>query len=299
MKNSLLFFGVLIFAAGCGSAKSPAPDYGPTPEQRADTVEQVEQQQISDAERAANNRMGFDVLALMHNRTDAKAIGRRIKPGTPIGVLDYTFGTDIQHVRDLLSGGRVGVLRVHLINAVCARNRRCQPSDGVAYRKDSKGLDRAIRNGEADSQVRNRVRVFKLLFDEFHVPTWISPLLEHDQSQEAWVHLGRLIKEEWPVVRLVNSPHSGYGGNALGALIEHHGSTPSRDNMSSLDGDDLYSLGSSGRQRWRDRTRGEIATLSWTQQANCLGSGKWVAPLKRTNCLTARSFEKMYSQTYN
>lgn len=289
MKRTWLIALVLF---GCSVKKEPA---GPTVEQRQEIIQQLDHLNASVKNGSTNLRIGEDYLALLHPRADGATFAQEIRPGSQIGVLDYTFGVDTHNLELALASHHVARARVHLINAVCARNRRCRPEDGIANGLDSRGLDRAIREGKADKQIRSRTAVFRGLSERYGVPIMISPLLEHDQGKEAWLHAATVIRQVWPGVQLINSPHTGYDGRPMGAWLERHGDRPNGD-VSSLDGDDLYDI---SRSAWRDRTKRERYTLSWTKKANCLGSGPWIAPSKRKDCLRGEELKRWIRDTYN
>ena len=177
-------------------------------------------------------KIGFDFLGLAHPKYPVKELIEALPNNIPIGYLDYSFGKDTKNLEALLASGKVIAVRVHLINAVCCRNKNCCSPDWIG---DKDKLDKAINAGSLDERITLQMFTFsKLVADYPKVKWFFSPLLEHDQSEEAWKRIASMILFALPKAQLVNCPHSGWKGTYRGSILETHDAS-SRGYCSSLD----------------------------------------------------------------
>lgn len=243
-------------------------------------------------------KIGFDALALLSPKFPVKKFVAEIPSGVPIGVLDTSFGTNLKNLETVLTSGKVVAVRVQLINAVCCRNTNCCSPD---FKGNSKDLEKAILAGKLDARIRQRVAAYYELNTHYpQVQFYISPLLEHNQSEAAYKHVADLVKEVWPYVWLVNNPHSGWKGSYRGSIRETH-SADSKGKCSSLDGHKkgkgILGMNSSERNAWRKATRKHEYVLSWCNELNLRASGPRVCPLKRKDNLS-RKMKEVVTKTY-
>lgn len=238
--------------------------------------------------------IGHDHLALQQQNYKPRIAARVLGQGTPVGSLDYTFGTDTSPVRDMLSRVSPSYYRVHLIDTVCVRNRNCGPYSIVAgYTVQS--LDAAIKahNPKILKFVSDRSLIYKNLFKDFPdtVPL-ISPALEHNLSLESYRILADAVLGVWRKVQLVNNGMSGNKTERYkGAWIEDHGATPRADaDITSLDGTDATDITIVA---WLKRTAQMKIRFLWTRGYNCRTQGEFVDPRKRTACSNEVQLELM------
>lgn len=243
-------------------------------------------------------RIGYDFIGLLHPAYPMAKVLQYLPDQVPIGFLDYSFSKDPANLITLLDSGKVTAGRLTLINSVCARNVNCCKPD---WQGDKHQLDKAIRAGKFDARVRERTTLYSGIFASYNLKPSISPLLEHDQSEQAWKRLADIILEVVPEVQLVNCPMSGWNGSYRHSIRETHDAS-SDGRCSSLDGvkDGAGILGMSPSERsaWRNKTKNHRYVLSWCNPMSLRASGPRICPLKRKDNLSA-VWKEIVQKTYN
>jgi len=253
-------------------------------------VPQETQQQVVTRSSINERTLCDDHLALLHSKYDAKGAAAVHIAGNCIGVLDYTFSASIANLRTFLSNADVSAVRIHIINNTCVRNRNCGKYE-IGYGYTLASLNSAIL--KKDSKILNflkeRVALYKKFFQsEFpNTPVYISPILEHNLSKEAWRILADTTHDVW-LVGLVNNPMGGVAGEVYReARLEDHGNK----NLSktsvfvSTDGVEIMDIDS---VKYANDTASKKQTHRWSRRNNCRDQGPWKDPRARTSCLTAR-----------
>lgn len=241
-------------------------------------------------------KIGFDCLGLLSPKFPVDKFIKAIPNGVPIGVLDYSFGTDLTNLKKVLESGKVTAVRVHLVNAVCCRNRNCCSPD---FKGDSRQLEKAILAGKFDDRVGRRTQDFESLLTIHDIKAYYSALLEHDQGEKACKRLMDVV-DEAGAEHFINNPHSGWKGRYKDSLLETHNSS-SNGQCSSLDGQKegkgILGMSLAERKGWRAKTKKHEYVLSWCNELNLRGSGPRICPLKRKDNLS-RKLKEIVSKTY-
>lgn len=247
-------------------------------------------------------RLGFDVLGLLSPHTDAAGIAAGLPPNSLVGFLDTSFGTGLSNLETVLLSNRVTALRIHLLNAVCVRNRNCGPSDGVAFGKSPEQFTRAVGTLElgVTQNIDSRAKVFAEVHRNFPcVKFYVSPLLEHDEDEPTVDQLFRYVRAAFPYATIVNSPFSGSRRTSADLLELHgtnHGGNPGAN---SLDGESIRGLSQLQRDAWRQRNAAATYVLSWLPEGNCRpANGAFIPIDQRTECLTKALFMEQLRLTY-
>lgn len=217
-----------------------------------------------------------------------------IKEGTPLGTLDWTFGTGTKKLEDWLSKVHPKYWRIHLLNGPCVRAGNCGPYEPV-FGYSVASLDLAIRQRTPKliKHVRDRVKIYKELSIKFPDTVFlVSPILEHNLSDAAWRVLADVVKNNWPEVRLVNNPMNPSGERYRGAWIEGHGQEGRLDaELNSLDGDSASDIDI---QKWKERFPNvKILFVHDRLYNGRLASGAWVDPRIRKAFPKTFQFEEL------
>lgn len=239
--------------------------------------------------------LGLDVLALQHPLFNIQALLDETPKHYSIGFLDFTFGTSLKPVEDVLEHIKPKYLRVHLLNGSCVFNQNCgtySPVENYTF----KSLTEELLEGKATgvlNHLTNRTIIYCSLAKQFPKTKFLlSPMLEHRLSQEAWVILADTVLKTCPDIQIVNNWHDGFGERYKGAFVELHGevSTGMNEDINSLDGDDIFEIDVLD---WLERTKTNLITFAWTEKFNCREPGNFIDPRYRTFCPTAGDFKKV------
>jgi hypothetical protein len=191
----------------------------------------------------------FDLLALLYPKFPVEEAVEELPPGSRVGVLDWTFGTNPDPVRRLQASGKVTSFRIHLINGPGYNNRALgsyEPHHGL-------NLNKALesRHYKVINHLTSRA---KLWCDLVTVDLVLSPVLEFERlSNKAQQNAVDAVKEGCPRARILLNPR--LGTKPLPKYqIEHHGKNPPYCNgcSNSLDGDDAVDIDI---ERWKRATR--------------------------------------------
>lgn len=229
---------------------------------------------------------GQDYLALQQKNFNAFKAGESLKCCDATGNLDWTFGSDMQPVEQILLA-KPKFHRVHFFNGACIRGGNCGPYE-ISRGYNVATWDKAIRNKNAKilTHLKNRVVLYRDACNR-HPDTkcLASPELEHNLSKKAYRVLADTILDVWPSVQLVNSPVGGIQIESYrGAWIERHGSKPQSDaDIVSTDGEEITDLNIPA---FIDRTNRPKIKIryAWSRGFNCRHQGAFQDPRKRTQC---------------
>jgi hypothetical protein len=199
------------------------------------------------------------------------------------GWLENTFGAECSCANELLATPAAKIIRVHLSNSPCMRNKRCGRSEllygetkASASRKilsDNKGLWRKF--ARTTQRFKNRLEA------AHHVTQcYVSPCLECDLNAKARNRLLSYVRDALPTCIPVDNP---YGQRCLkGYVCEKHGVNPSISGscIVDLDGIDGAKVDV---KKWVERYRHCALAFYWEPFMNCIRSDKFVLPMQR-NC---------------
>lgn len=226
---------------------------------------------------------GADYLALQSESFNYEEAERLAHKDFALGSLDYTFGSDITPVHYFLSGGKVSVYRVHLLDGTCVRNSVC--GKGYPLRRYTvRTFESAALKGDLRLYrfLSERVSLYCSLHFEFPSVRFIlSPVLEHNLSEAAWRKLARHVKHLCPV-EIINSGTTGV--RFRGYLNEMHGAASGFDIVSG-DGIAIPRF-----CPWAKSFKSRVK-LMWHESFNCrVTEGKFITPKERTSCTTNKLF---------
>jgi hypothetical protein len=200
----------------------------------------------------------------------------------PLGWLENTFGARCQCVDRFLAKPEPKVIRAHLINSPCMRNKRCGRYE-VLYKETAASASRKIVRGDKAilkkfNTVLNRFRerIGKAKGD---VKCYISSCLECDLYESARKVLADLVFAAVPNCTIVDNP---YRRKCLsGYVCEGHGENPrlTAPCIADLDGTDALDV---NLNKWLAKYSHCDIRFVWSSWMNCL-SDKFVDPRKR-NC---------------
>jgi hypothetical protein len=193
--------------------------------------------------------------------------------------LTNTFGTECLCPKRLMSDARPKVLRVHLSNSPCMRNRRCGRYE-VFYGHTKASASRAILRGDPkllgyfDAQLNN---LAVMLSSSTDVTCYVSPCLECDLNESARRVLLNMVSAALPQCVPVDNPHG--IRCAEGYVCERHGEAPPvvAPCIVDLDGKDGRTV---DLKKWVDRYRTCDLAYYWEPWMNCV-RGSFVDPRRR------------------
>ena len=241
--------------------------------------------------------VGHDLIGLHSKEFNTKPVCKFYPKGTPISILDWTFGTETTNSDILLSCVSPSHYIIDILNTVCVRNGNCgkyEPLYGYSVNSLNKALEAG--NTKIIYHVKERVLVYKALSIKYPSTEFaISPALEHNLTKKAYRVLADAVLSAWPEVQLVNSPMKTLSAESYrGAWIERHGSDPWKSEISSLDGTDVNLIRV---QKWLQTTEGNIITFVWSLSYNCRVNGAFQDPRSRTSCPKAYMIEELVHVT--
>jgi hypothetical protein len=221
------------------------------------------------------------LLSLCHPQTNCKAVERLWNGQDTIvtGWLEKTFADDCQCADRLLASDKTKVVRIHLMNGPCMRNKRCgryEPFFG--YNKNS--ANHAVHN--PNSRLMRRFTAVldttaKRLNGVKNLTCYVSPCLECDLNASARRVLLNHVSVALPHCNLVDNPH---GQNCVkGYICERHGQNPklSAPCIVDLDGKDGREIDV---KKWVDRYKHCDLAYYWEPWMNCIRES-FVDPRKR------------------
>lgn len=192
---------------------------------------------------ATAQAQGASYLGMCHPKWDCAATMRTWHGMNKIvtGWLEQTFGEECKCVDRILKDKRDKIVRVHLLNSVCMRNRRCGKYEPL-YGYNPASASRAILRGDKrllekydELLVRLKTRLEK---SRGVVQCYLSPCLECDLNDRARKILLNRAAAVLPYCTLVDNP---LRAKCLkGYTCEKHGDRPvvTRPCIVDLDGTD-------------------------------------------------------------
>jgi hypothetical protein len=236
---------------------------------------------------------GASYLGLCHKDFDCKAVERTWQDSSVIftGWLENTFGASCKCGERLLSSTKHKVIRVHLINSPCMRNKRCGKYE-VLYRETAASATRKVlRNDERFYRKFNAVLDrFKKRIDKAKdgLTCYLSPCLECDLNVKARKKLLNLVRLAVPQCIPVDSPLR--GRCVSGEICERHGESPvvSRACITDLDGVDGSKIVLA---RFVRLSKDCDISFYWEPWMNCI-RGSFVDPRKRNCKFDSSYFDK-------
>lgn len=196
-----------------------------------------------------------------------------------LSYLENTFGTKCACVNRLLDSPKPKILRVHLIQSPCMRNKRCGRYEAL-WGYTAASASRAAQNPR--SRLRKRfARIlgqFKQRIEGRELTCYVSPCLECDLYEPARRTLTNLVSAAVPGCNIVDNP---YQRRCLpGTVCEKHGINPrlSAPCIVDLDGIDgsLVDM-----KKWVARYKHCDLSFYWELWMNCI-RGEFVDPRKRS-----------------
>jgi hypothetical protein len=197
-----------------------------------------------------------------------------------ISWLENTFGHKCQCLERLLNDARPKIIRAHLIQSPCMRNKRCGRYEAL-WGYTAASASRAARNSK--SRLRQR---FTAILERFRqriqgkeLTCYVSPCLECDLYEPARRELANLVSAALPTCNIVDNP---YGRRCLsGFTCEKHGVNPklSAPCIVDLDGIDGAKIDV---KKWVAKYQHCDLSFYWEPWMNCI-RGSFVDPRSR-NC---------------
>jgi hypothetical protein len=197
------------------------------------------------------------------------------------GWLENSFGSKCECANRLLQTANQKVIRVHLINSPCMRNKRCQRHD-VLYGHTRASASRALANPRSPTfrRFEQVVARFKrrLSMSKGELQCYVSPCLECDLNGRARKTMLDAVHAALPSCVLVDNPH---GQSCLpGYVCEGHGTSPnlSRPCIADNDGAEFKSL--LDLKRYAHKTKDCDIRFYWSAWMNC-NFGGFIPPTER------------------
>lgn len=211
------------------------------------------------------------------------------------GWLENTFGESCKCADALLSDPRPKVIRVHLVNGPCMRNKRCGKYEvfsgytaAGASREFGRGKGRAVRRFQKVlARAKQRIEAAK-----GEVKCFVSPCLECDLDDKARRNMLRLVHDALPSCYLVDNPLR--QRCIKGTICEKHGEhiKVQAPCIADLDGTNGATIDI---QKWANSVKHCELSYYWEPWMNCI-RGEFIDPRKRS-CKHPRSVFKFTKET--
>lgn len=193
--------------------------------------------------------------------------------------LTNTFGTECQCPKRLITDSRPKVVRVHLSNGPCLRNRRCGRYEAFYGHTIASASRAVLRNdkklmGYFDKQLNDLAVMFS---SSTNLTCYVSPCLECDLNESARRVLLHRVSVALPQCVPVDSPHR--QRCAKGYVCESHGESPnlSKPCIADMDGTDGRTIDV---KKWVDRYAKCDLAYYWEPWMNCIRGG-FIDPRRR------------------
>lgn len=193
--------------------------------------------------------------------------------------LATTFGTKCSCVNELLNDPRPKIVRVHLANSACMRNRRCGSYEPF-YGYNKTTASRAVIRGDnrLSRYFDNQLTKLKLQFAKSsNLVCYVSPCLECDLNERARRILFNRLSAALPQCIPVDNP---YRQHCIeGYVCEGHGTNPTviKPCIVDLDGIDGKNIDV---KKWVDQYRHCDLAYYWEPWMNCI-RGQFIDPRRR------------------
>jgi len=223
------------------------------------------------------------LLGMCHKKWDCERTENLFKHTIVTGWVESTFGEKCACADKLLSSPKPKVIRVHLVNSICMRNRRCGRYE-LFYGETRVSASRKIIRGdkrilEGFNRILERAAV-RIETSKGNLRCYISPCLECDLSASARRILLDLVSARLPNCVLVDNPHR--QSCLEGYVCESHGESPKvrKPCIVDMDGVDGRLLNV---KSWVEKYRSCDLRFYWEPWMNCNTAvgGRFVDPRKR------------------
>lgn len=205
------------------------------------------------------------------------------------GWLENTFNQQCKCADELLKDPRPKIVRVHIANGPCLRNKRCGRYEIFAGETIA-SANRAFNKGQGLSVTKFKKVVnatAKRLSGVNNLTCYVSPCLECDLNERARRFMASIVSTAMPTCNLVDSP---YRRSCLpGTICERHGVSPSftKPCIADLDGVDGTTV---DLKTWVARYKHCDISYYWEPWMNCI-KGMFVDPRSRNCKYPASTFE--------
>lgn len=223
------------------------------------------------------------LLGMCHKTWNCERTEALFKGTITTGWLENTFGTECACVDRLLQSSKPKVIRVHLINSPCMRNRRCGRYE-LLYGETKESASRKINRG--DKRILDRFNVIleraakRIESSKGRLQCYVSPCLECDLNANARRVLFDAVSARLPNCVLVDSPHK--QSCLKGYVCEMHGASPNvrKPCIVDLDGVDGRTVDI---KSWVEKYRSCDLRFYWEPWMNCntVVGGRFTDPRKR------------------
>lgn len=242
---------------------------------------------------ATAQAQGVSYLGLCNKTWDCQATVSSF--GTrPIvtGWLENSFGRECSCANQILQTRNDKIIRVHLINSPCMRNKRCQRHD-VLYGHTKASASRLMANTVSPlfRKYHQIVTRFKRRIESSRgtVSCYVSPCLECDLNGPARKTMLDALRAAVPSCVLVDNPH---GQSCLpGYVCEGHGLKPNLHRPCIADMDGTEAKSEVDLKAFAEHTKDCDIRFYWSAWMNC-NFGGFVRPTQR-ECRS--SFSQMNS----
>lgn len=204
--------------------------------------------------------------------------------GEPFGWIENSFGEECGCVDRFLSTSVNKVVRVHILNGPCMRNRRCGRYEAF-YGYTPSSASRAIlrKKGKLLGRIDAIIARLKERLDRANgkVTCYVSPCLECDLNDRARRSLLHRVSVALPNCNLVDSPHR--DSCIRGTVCEGHGDSPNvtKPCIVDLDGTSADKV---DLKKWLAKYRYCDIRFVWRPWMNCIslkGGPQFIDPRKR------------------
>lgn len=227
------------------------------------------------------NAQAPSLLGVCHPKFNCRGVQKlyKGKDRLIIGWLENTFGHKCQCLEPLLNDPREKIIRAHLIQSPCMRNKRCERYEAL-WGYTAASASRAAKNPR--SRLRKRFAVilerFRQRIEGKELTCYVSPCLECDLYEPARRILANLVSAALPTCNIVDNP---YRRRCLGGYTcEKHGENPrlSAPCIVDLDGIDGTTV---NMKKWVAKYQHCDISYYWEYWMNCIRSEKFINPRKR------------------
>ena len=221
------------------------------------------------------------LLGLCHPKFNCKGV-QKLYEGQDTIILSWlenTFGNRCKCLEPLLDDARPKIIRAHLIQSPCMRNKRCGRYEAL-WGYTAASASRAAQNPRSRlrkrfSRILNRFQ--KRINGRDNLTCYVSPCLECDLYEPARRTLTNLVSAAVPSCNVVDNP---YRRRCLrGTVCEKHGINPrlSAPCIVDLDGVDGRVV---DMEKWVAKYQHCDLSFYWELWMNCI-RGDFIDPRKR------------------
>lgn len=231
---------------------------------------------------------GLSYLALCHPKWPCKESLMKLSNPKVVGWLDHTFGTKCECAKTFLNQPGEKIIRVHLLNGPCMRNRRCGPYEpfyGLTIAQANRLIHKDNRR-LLGKVTRASLRLAKLLRTTEELTCYVSPCLECDIDNAARKKLINIVKQHLPQCVPVDNPV--HHRCLRDVTCEKHGPKPKlrAPCIADLDGVPLEEVDV---EHYLAQTKQCDIQFLWSKPFNCIAQAAFVDPQKR-DCSKVKTY---------